>query len=253
MRTALLTRSLIVLGFLAVGADSPCHATDSVQGIVHTVEGRYHSSRSLKAVFLERYTEGRQTVRVESGTVYFSHPGRMRWEYESPEEKLFLTDGKTAWFYVPSDHTVTRAPMKDSDDWRTPLALLTGKSNLSRVCRRIELEDKPSETPGNVILRCWPAGSQAGVSSSKATQSLWGANQAPSLEQTGEIQEILLEVDPREGWLASVQIRQSGGVEIEYRFGKWESNVELPETMFHFSAPKGVAIVEEGAAGHPLQ
>jgi len=253
MRTALLTRSLIVFGFLAAGVNSTCPATDSVQEIVHTVEGRYHSSRSLKAVFLERYTEGRQTVRVESGTVYFSHPGRMRWEYESPEEKLFLTDGKTAWFYVPSDHTVTRAPMKESDDWRTPLALLTGKSDLSRVCKRIELENKPPDTPGNVTLRCWPSGSKTSVSSSNATQSLEGANQASSLDQTAEIQEILLEVDPKDGWLTSVQIRQSGGVEIEYRFGKWESNIELPETMFHFSAPKGVAIVEEGASGHLLQ
>jgi len=250
MRIGLLTRRLIVLGFLAVGVNFTCHATDSVQEIVHTVEGRYHSSRSLKAVFLERYTEGRHTVRVESGIVYFSHPGRMRWEYESPEEKLFLTDGKTAWFYVPSDHTVTRAPMKESDDWRTPLALLTGKSNLSKACKRIELENKPSDTPGNVILRCWPSGSKTGVAGGKASQSLGDANQAPSLDRTAEIQEILLEVDPKEGWLARVQIRQSGGVEIEYRFGKWESNVELPETMFHFAAPKGVAIVEEGASGH---
>lgn len=253
MRTTSLTKGLIVLGFLAVGLNSICHATGSIQEIVHTVEGRYHSSRSLKAVFLERYAEGRQTVRVESGIVYFSHPGRMRWEYESPEEKLFLTDGKTAWFYVPSDHTVTRAPMKESEDWRTPLALLTGKSNLSRVCKRIEMGDKPPETPGNVILRCWPSGSKTGVSSGNATQSLGGANQAPSLDQTAEMQEILLEVDPKEGWLTSVRIRHSGGVEIEYRFGKWESNVELPETMFHFSAPKGVAIVEEGASGHLQQ
>ncbi|HXQ97409.1 MAG TPA: outer membrane lipoprotein carrier protein LolA [Candidatus Limnocylindrales bacterium] len=250
MRIRLLTRSLIVFGFLAVGVNTTCLATDSVQEIVHAVEGRYHSSRSLKAVFLERYTEGRQTVRVESGIVYFSHPGRMRWEYESPEEKLFLTDGKTVWFYVPSDHTVTRAPMKESDDWRTPLALLTGKSNLSRVCKRIELEDKPPDTPGNVTLRCWPTGAKTGTSTNNATQSLMNANQAPSLDQTAEIQEILLQVDPKEGWLTSVRIRQSGGVEIEYRFGKWESNVELPEAMFHFSAPKGVAIVEEGASGH---
>lgn len=253
MSTGLLARRLFVLGFFALGVNSNCRATDSVQEIVHAVEGRYHASRSLKAVFLERYTEDRHTVRIESGTVYFSHPGRMRWEYESPETKLFLTDGKTAWFYVPSDHTVTRAPMKESDDWRTPLALLTGKSNLSRVCKRIELEDKPSDTPGNVTLRCWPSGSKTSVSSNTASHSQGDGNQAPSLDQTAEIQEILLEVDPKEGWLASVQIRQSGGVEIEYRFGKWESNVDLPETMFHFSAPKGVAIVEEGASGHPQQ
>src|ERR1700678_2315204 len=104
----------------------------TVQDVVKTVEARYHSSHTLKAIFLERYNEGRLTARVESGTAYFSSPGRMRWEYESPEEKLFLTDGKTTWFYVPADHTVSRISMKESSDWRTPLALLTGKANLNK-------------------------------------------------------------------------------------------------------------------------
>src|SRR5277367_2272052 len=77
----------------------------NVQEVIRTVEARYHSSHTLKAIFLERYNEGRLTARAESGTAYFSRPGRMRWEYESPEQKLFLTDGKTTWFYVPADHT----------------------------------------------------------------------------------------------------------------------------------------------------
>ena len=63
----------------------------------------------------------------------------MRWEYDSPEKKLFLVDGKTTWFYVPYDHTVTKAPVKESSDWRTPLALLTGKADLSRLCSQIDL------------------------------------------------------------------------------------------------------------------
>lgn len=253
MRSGLTIRSLIVAGLISASTASAPGAIDPVQNIVRMVEARYHSSRTLKAVFLERYTDGRRTVRVESGKAFFSHPGRMRWEYESPEEKLFLTDGKIAWFYVPADHTVTRAPMKESDDWRTPFALLTGKATLSRVCKRIELTDTRSETPGNLILKCSPAGANGGTPSDKPAQSHSDASQPASLEQSGEIQEIFLEVDPKLGWLASVLIRQSGGVEIEYRFGKWESNVELDEAIFHFSAPKGVAIVDEDAPGHIQQ
>ena len=55
-----------------------------------------------------------------------------------PEQNLFLIDGKTAWFYVPGDHTVTRVPAKQSGDWRTPLALLAGEMKVSRVCARVE-------------------------------------------------------------------------------------------------------------------
>jgi len=65
----------------------------------------------------------------------------MRWEYERPEKDLFLVDGKTAWFYVPADHTVTRVPAKQSEDLRTPLALLAGEMKISRICARVELAE----------------------------------------------------------------------------------------------------------------
>src|SRR6266851_7512840 len=118
-----------------------------VQDVVTRLEARYRSARTLQAAFLERYTENGRVLRAESGIAYFRRPGKMRWEYESPEKNLFLVDGKSAWFYVPADHTVTRVPAKESSDWRTPLALLAGETRLSRICARVELAsaEKPEK------------------------------------------------------------------------------------------------------------
>src|ERR1700758_627232 len=114
------------------------------------LEARYRPAKTLQATFLERYSENGEVIRVESGKAYFRKPGKMRWEYEKPERDLFLVDGKTAWFYVPGDHTVTRIPAKQSADWRTPLALLAGEMKVSRVCARVELTtaELPA-SPGN--------------------------------------------------------------------------------------------------------
>ena len=109
----------------------------SASDVSHQFEKRYSSAKTLHATCLERYTENNRLVRAEAGIAYFRKPGRMRWEYESPEKNLFLVDGKSAWFYVPADHTVTRVPAKQSSDWRTPLALLAGEAKLSRVCSRL--------------------------------------------------------------------------------------------------------------------
>ena len=114
---------------------------------VRSLESRYQHAHTLKATFFERYSDGKGAVQSESGTVYFSRPGRMRWDYESPEEKLFLVDGTNVWFYVPADRTVSRAKMKESSDWRTPIALLVGKADLSRLCRTIEIVG-PASTAG---------------------------------------------------------------------------------------------------------
>jgi len=256
MRKFLPALYLILCALIAFVASSVAaqrqNSHPSVQDVVKVVEARYHSSHTFKAIFLERYNEGRLTARVESGTAYFSRPGRMRWEYESPEEKLFLTDGKTTWFYVPADHTVSRISMKESSDWHTPLALLTGKASLMRYCKRIDFGDPPHDSPGNVTLRCVPVGSPDATGKSHP-RSQSADDQALSPDSGGQIQVVLLEVDPQTGWLASVTIRQAGGIQMEYRFGKWEGNVEVPETMFHFVAPKGVAIVNGDAPGSRLQ
>src|SRR5260370_22358678 len=95
------------------------------------MEARYRSAKTLQATFLERYAENGSVLRTEAGTAYFRRPGKMRWEYERPEKDLFLVDGKTAWFYVPPDHTVTRAPATQSAHLRTPLAPPAGQLTIS--------------------------------------------------------------------------------------------------------------------------
>lgn len=241
-RSATITRlafaACTLAAFIAIGA------TDDSQHIIQLVESRYHSARTLKAVFLERYSEGRATVRIESGTAYFSRPGRMRWEYEEPEQKLFITDGKTVWFYVPADHTVTRARMKESSDTRTPLSLITGSTNLSRFCKRIDLLPQPGAN-GAATLRCQPRGTSGAADASSNHPTSPARNASP--EDPGEIREVLLDVDPQDGWLTRVLIHQAGGVELEYDFGRWQMDMDLPESMFHFQAPKGVAIVDGGS------
>src|SRR5271154_3018061 len=136
-----MVRSAIAAILLLVAA-SP---SQDVNTVPRAWAARYQHARALRASFFERYTVGNGGASAESGTVYFSRPGRMRWEYESPEQKLFIVDGTNVWFYVPADHTASRAKLKESSDWRTPLALLTGKADLSKLCRSIQLVGADAE------------------------------------------------------------------------------------------------------------
>jgi len=204
------------------------------------LEARYHDAKTLEAMFLERYSDSRQSLQAESGRVYFSRPGRMRWEYEAPEQKLFVSDGKTVWFYVPSDHTVTRAPLKQSTDWRTPLGLLTGEVRLSQLCQSLDLSGEAPGAAGNVVLSCRPRGEK--TKGKGPTEDNVDGSIAPVDDQ---FDEVLLEVDPQSGELADVRVLQRGGIELEYRFGNWQENLPLVESLFRFQAPAGVAIVEQ--------
>src|SRR6267378_27351 len=130
-------------------------SSSDLKVLVARMEARYRSAGTLQATFLERYTENGRVVRVEAGIAYFRRPGKMRWEYQAPEKNLFLVDGKSAWFYVPADHTATRVPAKVSTDWRTPLALLAGEMKVARVCARVQSAiHEQIESPGDVMLHC---------------------------------------------------------------------------------------------------
>jgi outer membrane lipoprotein carrier protein len=206
--------------------------------LVRLLDQRYRDVKTLKAAFLQTYRDGRSGVQVESGTVYFSRPGRMRWEYESPETKLFIADGKTVWLFVPADRTVSRSPMKESDDWRTPLALLTGKAKISDLCEKISVSTAAPGQSGHAVLICIPRGTKLETSNSIDVAADGSMSPAP-------YDRVLLEVDSSTGELADVRILQQGGIELEFRFGQWQQGLPLEQSMFRFQTPSGVTVVNE--------
>jgi outer membrane lipoprotein carrier protein len=231
---ASIVSGLLCAAFAApsVSQSQPQQSPNNAQALAHLLEEHYRQPRTLQAVFLERFSEGQKQSRVESGTVYFRRPGQMRWEYDAPEKKLFLSDGKTTWFYVPYDRTVTKTPVKESSDWRTPLSLLTGKPDLSRLCSRIDLVAESGLPSGHVVLRCIP-------------------KEAKSPAGGAEYTEVLLEMDSSSGELARIEIRQPGAIQLEYRFGNWQTDVPLASDLFRFQVPSGVAIVNGVSLSEP--
>jgi len=159
----------------------------------------------------------------------------MRWEYEAPEKNVFLVDGKTAWFYVPADHTVTRVPAKKSTDWRTPLVLLAGEVKLSRICNRIGYApQRAPENSADVVLYCELRG---------ASKSDEGRDADGQSGPVGVPDFAYLEVVEDSGELVRILVNDSGGIGIEFRFANWQFNPKVEDSFFRFQVPRGVAIV----------
>lgn len=172
---------------------------------------------------------------AESGTVYFEKPGKMRWDYDSPEKKMFLVDGKNVWFYVPSDHTASRTSIKESADWRTPLALLAGKVDLERLCGGLTLED-----------------SRGGAAETASQAADFILVCGPRKQDENVFREVVLEVNS-ENQLVRLDIKQAGDIEDEFRFGGWHENVPIEQSKFHFEPPAGVAIVNDESLAIKVQ
>jgi outer membrane lipoprotein carrier protein len=144
----------------------------------------------------------------------------MRWEYRSPREKLFVSDGKDAWFYVPEDRQARKTAAKQLEDVRSPLAFLLGKTKLGKELRGLSLApDVTASQAGNVVLRGVPQGMEDRVS------------------------EILLEItaDHR---IVRIVIQEVDGSATEYRFGEMKEDVAIADGQFAFTPPAGTETVD---------
>jgi outer membrane lipoprotein carrier protein len=199
-------------------------AADDVHSIAAAVDEHYNHLRTLQAEFTEVY-RGAGMERTESGTLWLAKggvkkPGKMRWEYRSPREKVFVSDGKDAWFYVPGDRQARRTDARKLDDVRSPLAFLLGKSKLEKEFQGLSLApDVAPVAAGDVVLR--------GVPQALAER----------------VSEILLEVTPEHA-IVRIVINDVDGSATEYRFSGQKENEAIPEGRFRFSPPAGTETVE---------
>jgi outer membrane lipoprotein carrier protein len=210
-------RNFVVLGLAtAISIASPA---PDVHAIAQAVDERYNHLRSLEADFTEIY-RGAGMERTESGTLWLKKPGKMRWEYRSPRDKLFLSDGRDAWFYVPGERHVRRTAVKKLDDLRSPLAFLLGKTKLEKELQGLGLApDVAPLATGDVVLR--------GVPKSLAER----------------VSQVLLEIAP-EHWISRILIEEVDGSVTEYRFTSQREDVAVPDQKFQFSVPDGVEVID---------
>jgi outer membrane lipoprotein carrier protein len=207
---------LMIIGGQALWAQS--HAPDARQAAA-AVDARYNSMKSLRADFTEVYSGG-GTQRSESGTLWIKKPGKMRWDYSSPQKKIFVTDGATAWFYVPGERQARRTPLKKLDDLRSPLRYLLGRTKLDKELRGLSLApDVHPETQGCVVLRGIPVGMEDRIS------------------------QVLLESDGQ-GFLRRIVMEELDGSRTEFRLENQRENVPLSDGEFHFRPPAGVEVLQ---------
>src|SRR4051794_20412783 len=116
------------MGSFVVSLAAPAFAGDpGLDVLLKGVEARYNKAKTIQVLFQEDYTPPSRPKRSESGTLALRKPYKMRWDYDQPKGKLFISDGKFLWLYTPADNRAEKMKLKESDDMRAPLAFLLGK------------------------------------------------------------------------------------------------------------------------------
>ena len=221
LRSSSASRNVYLLTFLLLFLICPAARPQDLRPgltpsqLAKRVDDHYNHLHSLKAAFDEQY-EGLGMRRKESGTMLLRKPGRMRWEYSSTPGKLFVLDGKYAWFYAPGDSQVQRIPASQLDDLRSPLRFLLGHTKIESELESLKIS---SSNSGQYTLSGIPKSQQK------------------------RIAKLTLQVT-EDGTIQRIEINEVDGATTGFDFKDETPNPQIPESAFHFTPPAGIPVVD---------
>ena len=230
----------LVIGPGAAAASGPSagrggeeSSADCVAEVAARVQAHYEQIEDLQARFRQTtrsVTLGSSaaTAFEASGQVIFAKPGRMRWDYETPEPSLVVTDGETLWIYDPNAKEAQRLTVTEAFLSGAAIQFLLGQGDLQREfeisssdCVEAEGTASP-EAPSRVGLKLVP--------------------RAPS-----HYEKLLLSVDRTSGRVYETTVIDLFGNRTHVELLDVEVDRHPQAAAFTFDPPAGVRVIDLSA------
>ena len=188
-----------------------------MEEIIERVEKRYAVS-GFSARFIQTSTlKAMAITEMASGRLFAKPPGMMRWEYETPERQLVITDGKKLWIYRPDDFQVMVG--------KAPSFFGEGKgagflSNIEGVRQNFEITPGGISKDSNYVLKLVPK------------------------KKTFDLSKILLLISPNTFDVIQVVTYNPYDDETRIELNSYEHNKDLMDSLFKFEIPKGIDVIK---------
>ena len=208
-----------LLAMVAVAAAQTAPA-QSLDDVIRGLEGAYGRITDLKAEFNQNaFNKSLNQTIPATGSVYLKKGGKLRWEYTQPTPQEIVSDGKTLWVYTPALNQVNVAPAPEALAGPAG-SFLVGLGKLrEHFGVRFMNPAQPRDGDGNVVL------------------DLASKQPLPTLAR------LILSVDPRSWEVRKAVVYDQFENTVTMRFTKMALNSNLPDSLFTFTPPKGVATV----------
>ncbi|MGH7804738.1 MAG: outer membrane lipoprotein chaperone LolA [Candidatus Binatia bacterium] len=198
-------------------------AAPNVDEVVRKLQDRYDQTTDFTADFAQSVDVETLGQKLEAkGRVAYKRPGRMRWEFVTPEEQIIVADGETLWIYQPSQKQVLRAPFKVAFQSAMPISFLFGIGRLTR-----------DFTP-----------TLASADADRLRVRLEPKSEA-------DIGVLVLDVDPKTYDVRAAEVTDPFGNVTRLEFKNLKRGVGVPDSTFVFRVPDGVDVVEPPAQPQP--
>ena len=196
-----------------------------VHVVVERVQRRYDAATDFRAHFSQTLTNPTfKRKSALSGEVLLKKPGKMRWNYQSPDVKMYLADGSLLWLYEPDDKQAFKQELKSSQ-LPAALAFLTGKGKLADEFEIALAAPTGVGTARDYVLSLHPRQPQP------------------------QVKEITFVVDPDTFLVRESLLVDGQGNTNDMLFTDIKVNSGLPDSTFRWSPPAGVRVIDTAKLG----
>ena len=217
---AVATARLVLAACFAVAVLADVASAQSLDEVIRGLETAYGRMTDLRAEFSQSsFNKSLNQTIPAQGVVSLKRGGKLRWEYSEPTKQEIVSDGKTLWVYTPTLNQVNVGPAPEALAGPAG-SFLAGLGKLREHFNvRFLNPAQPRDAEGNVVLDLTPK------------QPL------PTLNR------LILSVEPKAWEIRKAVVYDQFDNTVTMQFTKVAVNTGLPDRLFTFVPPKGVATV----------
>lgn len=216
--------TLVFFAALAASQLVPAPARGAVEAdtsrVVAGLQAWLDATNTLRADFQQSLISGALgTSGTESGELYLERPGKMRWDYRSPERKIAVLIGDRTSLYLEEDHQLIRGRLSP-DQALFPRLLAGGEKVLSMFVPGL-VATPSAGGKGSYRLRLVPKDAPQGVT------------------------EVTLVLQAASFSIKGAEVLDESGNRITYVFKDVVRNGTPLVGLFAFEPPPGTEVVDE--------
>ena len=206
------------LAVLSMAGGAAAQGTPSPQDVAASLQKKYDTIRDFSADFVHTHEGGvLKRKREERGTLFVKKPGKMRWNYKSPDEKVFVSDGVRLIQYFADENRAVVSPAPEED--QAAVVFLAGRGNLNRD---FNITFAQNQAPSAWTLRLEP----------KQPQQEYDWLEITAARDTYQLQ--------------GLTVGEKQGARSTFAFSNFKENPGLTDKTFAFSIPRGAEVNNAG-------
>ncbi len=213
-------RNFLAIFVLLLIFSAQVQAGDNLDSVLDGIQKKYEKIDSFYALFVqESEVKALDKVQKAQGEVWFKKPGKMRWNYNTPNMDQIVSDGKTLWFYDEEEDQVIETPLNQVSDTQSSTTLLSGLGNIKELFKASFSTSEDIKPNGNYLVDLFPKSDE-------------------------EYNKVTIAVDKKDMMVNTLYLYDAFGNLTVMKLEDIKVNAKVDDALFDYKVPSGAEVIK---------